>query len=181
MKDNYSYVGYIDVSSIKNKLIETKEDIWLEHTLRQTQFKAHSETQTIELMWDINSLPTNERGRIHPNFYEFNIDSLLTDLKPIYELQYGEGEFIRVLLVKLKKESSIYPHQDYGTSLQTCKRTHIAVITNPLVTFTVGAEDKHLKEGEIWEINNGITHSVLNASNEDRIHFIIDYKVIKIN
>ena len=175
---NYNYVGMYDVSIIRNLLNEINEDVWLEHTLRQTQFEAHKETQTIELMWDINSLPSNEKGKIHNNFYKFNIGPMLDGLKFIFKNKYGEGEFIRVLLVKLKNNSYIYPHKDFGTSLNTCKRTHIPVITNPLVKFIVGGEEKYMKEGEIWEINNGVTHSVENKSDEDRIHFIIDYKNI---
>lgn len=174
---NYIHIGEIDVTQIKNKLIETGENIWLEHTLRQSIFDAHKHTQTIELMWDMDSLGENRKGKTHPNFYKFNIDSLLNDLKPIYEKKYGEGDFIRVLLVKLKKESKITPHVDTGDSLVLCKRTHIAVITNPNVIFTVGGESKNMKEGDIWEINNQSVHSVDNGSNDDRIHFIIDYAV----
>jgi quercetin dioxygenase-like cupin family protein len=174
---NYNYVGKFDITNIKNKLIEINEEIWLEHTLRQTIFEAHKSTQTIELMWDINSLNNNKRGKIHPNFYKLNIDSLLIDLKPIYEKKYGEGDFIRILLVKLKKESKITPHIDSGDSLVFCKRTHIAVITNPNVIFIVGGESKNMKEGDIWEINNQNIHSVNNNSNDDRIHFIIDYQI----
>ena len=35
-----------------------------------------------------------------------------------------------------------------------------------------------MREGEIWEINNQNLHSVDNNSNEDRIHFIIDYGIL---
>ena len=175
---NYIHVGEIDVTHIKNKLIETGDEIWLEHTLRQSIFDVHKHTQTIELMWDINSLDSNRMGKIHPNFYKFNVDSLLVDLKPIYEKKYGKGNFIRVLLVKLKKESKITPHVDSGDSLVFCKRTHIAVITNLDVIFIVGGELKNMREGEIWEINNQNLHSVDNNSNEDRIHFIIDYGIL---
>lgn len=173
---NYIHIGEIDVTQIKNKLIETGEEIWLEHTLRQTIFDAHKHTQTIELMWDIDSLKESGKGKIHTNFYKFNIDSLLVDLKSIYEKKYGKGDFIRVLLVKLKKRSKITPHIDTGDSLTSCKRTHIAVITNPDVIFTVGGESKNMKEGDIWEINNQNVHSVTNNSDDDRIHFIIDYE-----
>ena len=174
---NFNYLGNIDISPIKNKLIEFGEDMWLEHKLRQTMYIAHKDTETIELMWDIESLQTNHKGKIHPNFYKFNIESLLEELNPIYEKKYGKGEFIRVLLVKLKKDSKITAHIDTGDSLKFCKRTHIAIITNPLVIFNVGDEEKYLKEGEIWEINNQNLHSVDNKSNEDRIHFIIDYQI----
>jgi quercetin dioxygenase-like cupin family protein len=173
---NYIHIGEIDITQIKNKLIELGEEIWLEHTLRQNIFDAHKDTQTVELMWDMDSLKKSGKGKIHTNFYKFNIDSLLVDLKPIYEKKYGKGEFVRVLLVKLKKESKITPHVDMGNSLVSCKRTHIAVITNPDVIFVVGGESKNMKEGDIWEINNQNVHSVTNNSNEDRIHFIIDYE-----
>jgi hypothetical protein len=168
----------MNVTQIKNKLIETGDEIWLEHTLKQSVFDAHKHTQTIELMWDINSLDLNTRGKIHPNFYKFNVDSLLVNLKPIYEKKYGKGDFIRVLLVKLKKESKITPHVDSGDGLVFCKRTHIAVITNPDVIFTVGGESKNMRKGEIWEINNQNVHSVDNNSNHDRIHLIIDYGIL---
>ena len=68
---------------------------------------------------------------------------------------------------------------DNGESLVNCKRTHIPIITNDLVTFTIGGETKQLKEGEIWEINNINEHSVDNNSNENRIHLILDYNQIK--
>jgi hypothetical protein len=131
----------------------------------------------------MESLLINQKGKIHPNFYKFNIESVLQELSPIYEKKYGKGEFIRVLLVKLKKESKITAHIDTGDSLEFCKRTHIAIITNPLVIFNVGGEEKYIKEGEIWEINNQNLHSVDNKSDKDRIHFIIDYQILndKIN
>lgn len=181
MIGNYEYVGNIDVSSFKDKLLNIDENVWLENTLRQTTFNVHKHTETIDLMWDMESLLYNTKGTIHPNFYKLSIDNLLFNLKPIYEKKYGIGDFIRVVLVKLKKNTMIYPHKDNGDSLSYNKRTHIAVITNPNVTFTVGGEIKYLKEGEIWEINNQQTHSVENNSDEDRIHFIIDYNIIKNN
>jgi hypothetical protein len=47
---NYIYVGEINVTTIKNKLIELGEEIWLEHTLRQRIFDVHT---------------TQDRGRNH--------------------------------------------------------------------------------------------------------------------
>lgn len=179
MSYNFNFIGNVDVSFVKEKLKEIDESLWLENTIRQEVFNVHKHTETIDLMWDMESLYSNSKGTIHPNFYKFNIDSLLETLKPTYQTQYGDGDFIRVVLVKLKKNTMIYPHMDNGDSLSACKRTHIAIITNPKVTFTVGDETKYLKEGEIWEINNQNMHSVVNDSDEDRIHFIIDYYTTK--
>ena len=44
------------------------------------------------------------------------------------------------------------------------------------VRAKVGNEVKYLKQGEIWEFDNTLTHVVINMSDEPRIHLIIDYK-----
>ena len=64
---------------------------------------------------------------------------------------------------------------DGGTSLEKCRRTHIPIITNEKNVFKVGPEIKHLKVGEIWEIDNTMQHAVRNNSDEPRVHLIIDY------
>ena len=39
----------------------------------------------------------------------------------------------------------------------------------------VGGEQKVMRAGEMWEINNATLHAVDNQSDEDRIHLIIDW------
>jgi len=173
---NFDFVGFFDVSRFKDILENINDDIWKKHKTRQTVFEAHKHTETIELMWDMESLNSGTSGKIHQNFYDLDIDVLLEGLEPVYTKKYGKGEFLRVLLVKLKSGKMIYTHSDSGESLSDVKRTHVAVITNPNVIFTVGGENKNMKEGEIWEINNQSLHSVRNDSEYDRVHFIIDYK-----
>jgi hypothetical protein len=163
--------GNIDVTQLKDNL--TGLD-WNEHNIRQN-LGVHRNTETLEVIWDFDSLQTNKIGKIHSNYYKLDMESFLEKMKPIYESNYGEGYFIRVLIVKLKANTNIEPHVDNGYSLMTAKRTHIPIITNSKVTFTVNGETKYLKEGEIWEINNSKVHSVDNNSDEDRIHLIIDY------
>ena len=68
--------------------------------------------------------------------------------------------------------STIPPHVDGGT---VGHRHHIPVITNTGVIFTVGGEEKHMKQGEIWEINNQLPHAVVNHGNKDRVHLIADW------
>lgn len=176
---NYTFLSKIDVSDLKNRIKELPNEIWDEHTLRQTLFVPHKHTQTLEIMWDMDSLQTNKIGKIHSNYYKLDMELFLNKIKPIYELNYGKGYFVRVLLVKLKSNTNIATHVDNGESLVNCKRTHIPIITNELVTFTINGETKYLSEGEIWEIDNTKEHSVDNDSDEDRIHLIVDYNQIK--
>ena len=171
---NFKMYGNINTNYLKDNLNGLD---WNEHTIRQSLFEMHKETQTLEVMWDMESLQTDKVGKIHSNYYKLDIELFLEKIKPIYKSICGDGYFLRILLVKLKANSNITPHIDTGDSLSNCKRTHIPIITNSKVTFTVGGETKYLKEGEIWEIDNTKEHSVKNNSNVDRIHLLIDYKI----
>jgi quercetin dioxygenase-like cupin family protein len=131
-------------------------------------------------MWDMESLKTNQVGKISKYYDLFEMDEFIDKIKPVYNRIYGDGDFIRILIVKLKKHTYIKPHTDNGQSLLLCHRTHIPIITNNMVTFTINDETKTLDEGEIWEINNQLTHSVKNDSDIDRVHLILDY-FVKLN
>ena len=141
----------------------------------------HKHTNTLEVLWDMNSLDNNTVGKVHNNFFKLNIESFLKQIEPLYQLFYGDGYFIRILITKLKSNTTISPHIDGISgidSLVNCKRTHIPIQTTSSCIFIVGEEKKHMAEGEIWEINNGNkVHSVENKSNQDRIHMIIDYNL----
>ena len=174
--ENYKLLGDCNIIDLQNKINQLTEQDWLEHQLRQNSFKVHKHTNTLEILWDIDSLNNNTVGKVHNNFFKLNIETFLKNIESLYSNYYGPGYFIRVLITKLKQNSIIFPHIDKGNSLKDCKRTHIPIKTHPNCIFTIGGETKHLKEGEIWEINNfKKEHSVENNSNEDRIHMILDY------
>ena len=42
------------------------------------------------------------------------------------------------------------------------------------MSYTVNGETVNMKEGECWEINNQRPHSVLNDSDIDRVHLLVD-------
>ena len=55
------------------------------------------------------------------------------------------------------------------------RRIHIPLVTTDNVDFTVGGEQRAMREGELWEINNAREHSVVNRGVERRVHLIIDW------
>lgn len=178
MDFNYKFIGNCNTTDLKYRINQLTEQDWLEHQLRQNIYEPHKHTNTLEVLWDINSLNNNTVGKVHNNFFKLNIESTLKQIEPLYQSMYGKGYFIRVLITKLKSNTIITPHVDGGDSLINCKRTHIPIQTSPECIFVVGGEKKYMKEGEIWEINNGNKlHSVENKSNQDRIHMIIDYNL----
>jgi quercetin dioxygenase-like cupin family protein len=96
-------------------------------------------------------------------------------LEDILLEHHGSGYLLQFILVKLIAGHEIPTHRDSGWLLEANHRYHIAVKTNPRVAFTVGTDCIHMQAGEIWEINNSQQHSVINASEEDRLHIIADW------
>jgi len=168
---NYNFITSTDVSAIKYKLPEVEND-WDEFDWRQKRFEVHKETKTIPLIFDKDFRLDNPT--YHISYTIFN--SQMETLKKIYKKYVGPGYIIRALLVMLPAKSKIPKHIDSGTSLELCTRTHIPIITHKDVVFDIDGEQKHLKEGEIWEINNANKrHAVTNGSEKDRVHLIIDW------
>jgi hypothetical protein len=56
------------------------------------------------------------------------------------------------------------------------ERYHIVLQSNPGAIFRCGSEQVHMATGEVWWFNNTIEHEVINNSNDDRIHLIVDIK-----
>ena len=54
--------------------------MWDEHTLRQTLFEPHKHTQTLEIMWDMDSLQINKIGKIHSNYYKLDMELFLNKI-----------------------------------------------------------------------------------------------------
>ena len=168
---NYKFLTSIDVSMFKHKLHEIEND-WDEFNWRQETFEVHQQTKTVPLIFDKDFRINNPTYHINYNVFE----SQMEDLKDVYKEKIGPGYIIRAILVMLPAKSAIAPHIDKGTSLTLCVRTHIPLVTHKDVLFNIDNEEKHLKEGEIWEINNAHKyHSVINKSNKDRIHLIVDW------
>ncbi len=173
---DFKFLGNLDITLILKNLSTFTEEQWNEHNHRNADFRAHNQTNSLEILWDKNSLKTGLIGaKNKTNYKQLDFDYIRNLLQPIYEKHYGPGYFIRVLLPRLKPGGSIPIHKDNGKSLMEVKRTHIPLITNENIIFKVGDTTKNLKAGEVWEINNGREHAVNNNSDEYRIHLIVDY------
>lgn len=84
------------------------------------------------------------------------------------------GQAARILLIKLEAGKDVSEHTDGGDYLSTVRRFHIPLITNNNVEYVVNKETVVMKKGECWEINNLKPHYVLNNSDVDRVHLLID-------
>ena len=118
--------------------------------------------------WEIGSL-------YKPNIINNNSE-LWKSILPIINFleKTHNGKHGRIILPKLFANCEIPNHVDGGDYLDVVRRNHIPIITNSNVFFCFDEEKINMKEGEIWEINNMKNHSVINNSDFDRIHLIID-------
>jgi hypothetical protein len=107
----------------------------------------------------------------------------LKKLKEVYTLSIPLIEEIeRISKLKIVKlEINIMPsgtkidtHMDKWGVLSKCCRIHIPIQTSPDVVFFVGNNCYSIPEGQIFEFNNQIPHSVENNSNLSRIHYVFD-------
>jgi hypothetical protein len=172
MKDFiYNFIGKVDVS---NYISSLKNHNWEDWTFRQDTYEVHSETKSIPLLVDEFYSSKGDKSKNYKVYKK-----LLENIEPIIKKYYGDGEIIRIELVTLPSKSKVKNHKDYGDSLENDPRIHLVIQTNDDVVFTVDGEKKNMKVGELWEINNTKYHSVENNGNTDRVHMIIDFKIVK--
>jgi hypothetical protein len=169
---NFKFHGRFDISSIKN-IVSSFDVEWNLDTYRQEDYSVHENTM---------SYPVYD----HPHFWIFgdpyqlsiksNNHNLISELEPIIktlELIHN-GKVGKTLLIKLPPTKDVHKHTDKGDYLGIIRRHHIPIITNENVKFYVGDEFKQMREGECWEINNSLMHSVENNGKTDRVHLMFD-------
>jgi len=181
---NFSHIGNVDVSELKNLVLELTDEQWNNFSLRQERYEVHQHTRTIGLVYD------PDFRHSHPTRLP-TLQIFQAALRPVLEMtaahyeetskgqqlikEYGLGYFIRATLVVLKAGCEISAHQDANFSLTHSHRVHLPIVTNDDVEFTVGGETMNLPEGALFEINNRRMHSVDNKGGADRIHLILDF------
>jgi len=161
----------IDVRPIKEKLAQVPEDAWGQSD-REHQFEIHQQTQALLLIYDDDFRHCNPTYLDTYSQFEGELKPLLDFIAENYQ---HDGFVVRLIFAKLQGRGTIPRHADREYSLLKCYRIHIPIISNDDVFFTVGGEQKVLRPGEMWEINNATFHAVDNQSDEDRIHMIIDW------
>ena len=181
---NFFHIGDLDVTELKDLVLNLTEEQWESFALRQKRYEVHQHTQTIGLVYDPDfrhshptRLPTLQmfEAELRPALWMTadHFEESRTGQQLIGE--NGPGYFIRATLVRLKAGCSIAAHQDKNFSLTHSHRIHLPIITNDKVLFIVGNETINMREGQLFEINNRRMHSVHNNGADDRVHLILDF------
>lgn len=173
-------IGPVNIDNIKKYCQEISKDKWEEWQVRQqTSRFVNYYTRTIPFLWtdseeftDTVEVQTMNRDS---GFHEY-VKSYCNFLE-----NYYDGDVVRIILIKLRANSRIRRHTDAHKILIESHRCHIPIITNNNVIFGIGDNEYNLKEGIIYEVNNTINHYVINNSDQDRIHLLIDVLPKKLN
>jgi aspartyl/asparaginyl beta-hydroxylase (cupin superfamily) len=161
-----------DISNIKN-IVKDFDNEWDLDISRQKTFDNHKATKTFFLL---NYPLSWRKNSAYDGFVKYPESDLWQNVKSLVELLESayDGKAGRVMLTKLMSNSNIDTHSDSGDYLDVVRRHHIPIITHDDVMFSVDGRSINMKEGEVWEINNMLPHSVENISSIDRVHLMID-------
>lgn len=96
-------------------------------------------------------------------------------LNKILSLYPKNGVFVSVQIARLPAGAKIEEHIDRSQLLLHSHRLHVPLVTYDEIDFIIDGERVDLKQDQLYEINNGVTHGVENYGDQDRLHLIIDY------
>jgi len=167
-------LGAVVIDPLREAILAQDEDAWLANSHRQDSYDVHRATESIVLVFCDNAWPDLSVRK------ESGWDALAATAVPVMHELIGRayppgGTIIRAMAAKLKAGGRITPHFDAHVTFRASHRIHVPITTNPRVRFMIDGRPYRFDIGQAYEINNQLTHSVMNSGKEDRVTFIFDY------
>ena len=166
------------------KRILANEHLWAERTERQDYpGSAHKDAETIYLRWAVDESIEGGfydlRSRDHvdtirhlaPEIGDVVRDAIMRILGPIH-LQDELPNVGRVILTRMKPGGEIERHTDEGPYADKYDRFHVCLSGDSL--FCVEGVPQAMQPGQLFWFNHKLPHWVVNRTESDRIHLIID-------
>lgn len=155
-------------------------DLWNENRLRTTHPDSpHTEVDDIWCMFNQVD-PENQAATIDAlQTYPYRAWNMLPHLRAVVldVMRRVDGvQLGRVIISRMKPGAKIAPHIDQGAPAEFYHRYQLALQCRPGCQFIIEDEALQMRPGEVWQINNRRTHSVVNNSDADRIAVIIDIR-----
>lgn len=161
--------------------------LWKLSTHRQTTTHALRYTESIPLRY-LKDLPKGSTT-MEANQHMEVTDSKLADI-PVFRktIEWFESalagtganrvEFGRIFASKLAGNATVDLHTDEGKYFSYYDRFHFTVTAAPENLFVIRDEECILEQDCLYWVNNHVPHWLENKSNEGRINFIIDARLI---
>jgi hypothetical protein len=151
-----------DALQLASEIIELSDDAWMEHPSKLVGNLA------IPLI-SLNGQRNND------------FDGPMAATPELLSCDYMQqvmGSFAEVLarsrLMRLDAGAQVSEHVDFNYHWYSRVRIHIPIVTNPQVIFHCGDQAIHMRAGECWIFDSWRRHKVINASDKDRVHLVID-------
>ena len=168
-------LGSVDSQDLATAILAQEESAWHEELHRQETYDVHQETQSIVLVFcELEAWPEVTIAK-EPGWDRLAEVAMPVMHDIIARLYPPGGSIIRAMAAKLLAGGKIKPHTDVHPSFHRGHRIHIPITTNPRVRFMLDGRPYKFEIGKAYEINNQMTHSVMNKGKTDRINFIFDY------
>jgi quercetin dioxygenase-like cupin family protein len=162
---------HFDVQQMQSALQQLNNKAWQLHYQ-----KLHYEGEWSALpLRSVNGLCDNII--ISPEKNPVYKDTVFLSDSPYFKelLSAFQCPLLAVRLLKLNAGAIIKEHKDAELCFEKGEiRIHIPVVTNDEVEFYLDKERMKLKEGECWYMNFNLPHSIINKSNVDRTHLVVD-------
>lgn len=153
--------------------------LWNQHDLRTTHpLSPHQQVDDIWLWFNpISDDPTDVIDDLevvaYPAWQQLpQFRNIVFDI-----MRRVEGTRLgRVMITRLPPGKSIPAHVDEGAPATYYTRYQLALQCLPGALFESGGEVINMRMGEVWQVDNRATHSVVNNSADDRIVLIMDVR-----
>lgn len=102
-------------------------------------------------------------------------------LLPALLMRLQAYSLMRVMITRLAPGREIKPHKDVlgdYVSVPDLVRAHVVLQGLPGCQFYCGGETVQMLTGEVWTFDAREAHAVVNNSADDRIHLIVDARVM---
>ena len=164
-------IGYFDGTKVLT-FLNQNQDWWKRSRVRADKYKETQSTDSILLLYREDSAETYV-----PKFHYENLElwNLMENFYNHLNHILPSGYYCRAFFAKMPPLSKIPGHVDPGWPFSIQHRIHWVLSTNPQVKMKCDDKEYHFNEFEIWEFNNKSFHSVENAGDSDRVHFITDF------
>jgi hypothetical protein len=168
-------LGEVDSEALRQAVLNLEDEAWRDQQYRQDTYEVHRQTESIVMVFtDGSGWPGIEVRK--ESGWDWLIDSAGPLMQSIIaeHLQPG-GVILRAMAARMAPGGVIRPHRDSHPSFHASHRIHIPLATNSRVRFTIDGRPYRFEVGRAYEINNQLTHSVMNKGDAHRVHFIFDY------
>ena len=168
-------LGPVPMQALQETVLGLEDSAWVDEQYRQETYEVHRQTESLVMLFtDGKGWPDVE---VHKESgWSWLAEAAMPLMAGIIEKHYSPGGvIIRAMAARMAPGTMIRPHTDSHQSFHASHRIHVPLATNARVRFTINGRPHKFEVGRAYEINNQLTHSVMNKGDAHRVHFIFDY------